>query len=68
MELELLMLMNNNRMILCGDDSGEVDETNAILQALYKRMNEVIQEVCVRMRMEGSRVINADAISDRIMM
>ncbi|KAH3865482.1 hypothetical protein DPMN_028521 [Dreissena polymorpha] len=68
MELELLMLMNNNRMILCGDDSGEVDETNAILQALYKRMNEVIQEVCVRMRMEGSRVINAAAISDRIMM
>ncbi|KAH3690203.1 hypothetical protein DPMN_194003 [Dreissena polymorpha] len=68
MELELLMLMNTNRMILCGDKSGEVDETDAILQALFKRMNEVIKEVCVRMRLEGSRVINADAISDRIMM
>ncbi|XP_052268873.1 uncharacterized protein LOC127870285 [Dreissena polymorpha] len=63
LELELLMLMNNNRMILCGDESGKVDETDAILQALFR-----VQEVCLRMRMGGSRVINADAISDRIMM
>ncbi|KAH3865627.1 hypothetical protein DPMN_028669 [Dreissena polymorpha] len=39
MELELLMLMNNNIMILCGDESGEVDETDAILQASFRRMN-----------------------------
>ncbi|KAH3865416.1 hypothetical protein DPMN_028455 [Dreissena polymorpha] len=67
-ELELLELMRMNRAVICRDENGEFDYTDAIMQALERRINEVITDVCVRMRMEGSRFINADAISDRIMM
>ncbi|XP_052259370.1 uncharacterized protein LOC127863769 isoform X1 [Dreissena polymorpha] len=67
-ELELLMLMRMNRDLICTDENGEVDFTDAIWQALVRRMQEVVTDVGVRMRMEGSRVINAKAIFDRILM
>ncbi|XP_052241333.1 uncharacterized protein LOC127851544 [Dreissena polymorpha] len=67
-ELELLMLMRMNRVVICSDENGEFDDTDAILQALKRRTDEVMTDVGVRMIMEGSRVIDADAIFDRIMM
>ncbi|XP_052259552.1 uncharacterized protein LOC127863907 [Dreissena polymorpha] len=67
-ELELLWLMRMNRDLICTDENGEVDFTDAIWQALIRRENEVITDVCVRMRMEGSRVINTQAILERILM
>ncbi|KAH3865728.1 hypothetical protein DPMN_028771 [Dreissena polymorpha] len=67
-ELELLMLMRMNRSVICSDENLEVHDTDAILQASERRINEVITDVCVRMIMEGSRVINAQAILERIMM
>ncbi|KAH3865401.1 hypothetical protein DPMN_028440 [Dreissena polymorpha] len=68
-ELEMLTLMLMNRVAICMDENGEVDITDAILQALKRRTNEVISDVCVRMMiMEGSRVINAQAIFDSILM
>ncbi|KAH3709622.1 hypothetical protein DPMN_069086 [Dreissena polymorpha] len=67
-ELELLMLMYMNRAVICRDENGKIDYTDAILQALQRRIDEVLTDVGVRMRMEGTRVINADAIFDRILM
>ncbi|KAH3865661.1 hypothetical protein DPMN_028703 [Dreissena polymorpha] len=67
-ELELLMLMYMNRVVICRDENVKVDYTDAIFQALQRRIDEVITDVGVRMRMEGTRVINADAIFDRILM
>ncbi|KAH3768755.1 hypothetical protein DPMN_169972 [Dreissena polymorpha] len=67
-ELEMLTLMRLNRSVICSDENGEIDYTDAILQALNRRINEVITDVCVRMIMEGSRVINAQAIFNRIRM
>ncbi|KAH3689965.1 hypothetical protein DPMN_191119 [Dreissena polymorpha] len=67
-ELELLWLMRLNRLVICKDENGEIDYTDAIMQALKRRTNEVLTDVSVRMRMEGSRVINAKAIFYRIMM
>ncbi|KAH3865476.1 hypothetical protein DPMN_028515 [Dreissena polymorpha] len=67
-ELELLLLMCVNRSVICSDENGTVDYTDAIVQALGRRIIEVLTDVGVRMRMEGSRVINAQAILDRIMM
>ncbi|KAH3865566.1 uncharacterized protein LOC127867092 isoform X1 [Dreissena polymorpha] len=68
-EVEMLTLMLMNRVVICRDENGEYDITDAILQALIRRGNEVITDVCERMIMEGSRVFNADAtIFDRIMM
>ncbi|KAH3865560.1 hypothetical protein DPMN_028600 [Dreissena polymorpha] len=67
-ELELVWLMRMNRGFICSDENGKVDDTDAIVQALKRRINEVLTDVGVRMRMEGSRVINAQAIFDRILM
>ncbi|KAH3865162.1 uncharacterized protein LOC127869735 [Dreissena polymorpha] len=67
-EVELLCLMRMNREAICMDENGEVDHTDAIWQALKRRMDEVTTDVGVRMIMEGSRVINADAICARILM
>ncbi|KAH3865281.1 hypothetical protein DPMN_028320 [Dreissena polymorpha] len=67
-ELEMLTLMLTNRAAICRDENGKVDNTDAIIQALNRRLNEVITDVRVRMMMEGSRVINAKAIFDRMMM
>ncbi|XP_052264044.1 uncharacterized protein LOC127867095 [Dreissena polymorpha] len=67
-ELELLWLMRMNRLAICRDENGRVDYTDAIVQALDRRINEVITDVGVRMIMEGSRVTNADAILNRILM
>ncbi|KAH3865822.1 hypothetical protein DPMN_028866 [Dreissena polymorpha] len=67
-ELELLLLMRMNRRVICRDENRKIDFTDAILQALKRRINEVITDVCVRMIMEGSRVINAQAIFHRILM
>ncbi|KAH3734081.1 hypothetical protein DPMN_040521 [Dreissena polymorpha] len=64
-ELEMLTLMRMNRSVICMD---EVDYTDAIAQALIRRENEVMTDVCVRMIMEGSQVINAKAIFFRIML
>ncbi|KAH3865190.1 hypothetical protein DPMN_028229 [Dreissena polymorpha] len=67
-ELELLWIMRMNRVAICMDENGEVDFTDAILQALCRRIDEITTDVCVRMIMEGSRVINADDIGVRILM
>ncbi|XP_052264035.1 uncharacterized protein LOC127867092 isoform X2 [Dreissena polymorpha] len=67
-EVELLMLMLMNRVVICMDENRKIDYTDAILQAAVRRVNEVLTDVGVRMRMEGSRVINAQAIFDRILM
>ncbi|XP_052263892.1 uncharacterized protein LOC127867016 isoform X1 [Dreissena polymorpha] len=67
-ELELLTLVRLNRVEICRDENGKVDFTDAIVQALIRRENEVITDVCVRMIMEGSRVINADDIFSKILM
>ncbi|KAH3875395.1 uncharacterized protein LOC127869396 [Dreissena polymorpha] len=67
-ELELLRLMRMNREVICSDENGDTYYTDAILQALDRRINEVITDVRMRMIMEGSRVINAQAIYVRIMM
>ncbi|XP_052259553.1 uncharacterized protein LOC127863909 [Dreissena polymorpha] len=67
-ELELLGLVRMNRAVICRDENEEIDYTDAIMQALIRRENEVITDVCVRMIMEGSRVINAQAIFYRILM
>ncbi|KAH3865426.1 hypothetical protein DPMN_028465 [Dreissena polymorpha] len=67
-ELELLSLMRMIRLAICIDENDEIDHTDAILQALQRRIDEVITDVCVRMIMEGSRVINAQAILERILM
>ncbi|KAH3865461.1 uncharacterized protein LOC127867042 [Dreissena polymorpha] len=67
-ELEMLALMLTYRDLICSDENGEVDDTDAILQALYRRRYEVITDVRVRMMMEGSRDINEDAVFFRILM
>ncbi|KAH3865199.1 hypothetical protein DPMN_028238 [Dreissena polymorpha] len=67
-ELELLRLMRMNRVVICWDENGEFDYTDAILQAIERRMHKVITDVRMRMRMEGSRVFNADDIDFRILM
>ncbi|KAH3865596.1 hypothetical protein DPMN_028637 [Dreissena polymorpha] len=67
-ELELLLLMRMNRLAICMDENGEIDHTDAIWQALVRRINEVLTDVGMRMIMEGSRVTNAQAIFDRILM
>ncbi|KAH3865330.1 hypothetical protein DPMN_028369 [Dreissena polymorpha] len=67
-ELELLQLVHLHRVAIRMVENVEVDHTDAILQALTRRRNEVMTDVCVRMRMEGSQVINAGAIFLRIMM
>ncbi|XP_052264146.1 uncharacterized protein LOC127867143 [Dreissena polymorpha] len=67
-ELELLWLMRMNIVSICRDENWKIDDTDAIVQALDRRINEVVTDVCVRMRMEGSRVINAPAIFYRILM
>ncbi|KAH3875360.1 uncharacterized protein LOC127869394 [Dreissena polymorpha] len=67
-ELELLLLMRFNRAVICSDENGKVDHTDAIMQALDRRINEVDTDVGMRMIMEGSRVTNADAIFNRILM
>ncbi|KAH3865675.1 hypothetical protein DPMN_028717 [Dreissena polymorpha] len=67
-EVEMLTLMGQNRNEICTDENGEVDDTDAIVQALNRLIHEVIMDVCDRMIMEGSRVINTQAIFDRILM
>ncbi|KAH3865245.1 hypothetical protein DPMN_028284 [Dreissena polymorpha] len=67
-ELEMLTLMHMNRVVICMDENREVDDTDAILQAFKRRLNEVMTDVFVRMIMEGSRVINANDIFKRILM
>ncbi|KAH3865548.1 hypothetical protein DPMN_028588 [Dreissena polymorpha] len=44
-ELEMLTLMLMNRVVICMDENGEVDDTDAILQAFKRRLNEVITDV-----------------------
>jgi hypothetical protein len=57
-----------NRAEICRDENRKIDYTDASMQALERRIDEVITDVGVRMRMEGSRVINAQAIFNRIRM
>ncbi|KAH3875445.1 uncharacterized protein LOC127869393 [Dreissena polymorpha] len=67
-ELELLNLMHTSRAEICMDENGKIDYTDAIMQALVRRIHEVVTDVGMRMIMEGSRVTNADAIFNRILM
>ncbi|KAH3875809.1 hypothetical protein DPMN_039086 [Dreissena polymorpha] len=53
MEVELLRLMIINRSMLCRDENGKLDETDAILQTLSRCQNMIVIEVCLRMIMEG---------------
>ena len=65
-ELEMLTLVRLNRFAICIDENGKIDYTDAIWQALKRRTNEVMTDVCVRMRMEGSH-IDIDRVKNYIM-
>ncbi|KAH3869781.1 hypothetical protein DPMN_032952 [Dreissena polymorpha] len=56
-EIELLRLMIMNRMALCMDENGEVDETHVTLQTLHNRENMILREFYLRMSMEGNPCI-----------
>ncbi|XP_052265687.1 uncharacterized protein LOC127868115 [Dreissena polymorpha] len=67
-EIELLRLMIMNRMALCMDENGEVDETHVTLQTLHNRENMILREFYLRMSMEGSRVNNLNDVLEGMLM
>ncbi|KAH3875698.1 hypothetical protein DPMN_038973 [Dreissena polymorpha] len=62
MELEFLSLIDMNRAVVCMDENGVFDETDFIQQALQRRMDDILREVCLRIIMEGGRVNNVDDV------
>ncbi|KAH3792679.1 hypothetical protein DPMN_146178 [Dreissena polymorpha] len=68
MELEMLELKRHNRFLLCMDKNYVVDETDVMLQAITKRMDDIVTEVRERMIMEGSPVNSHQYVFDRILM
>ncbi|KAH3875677.1 hypothetical protein DPMN_038951 [Dreissena polymorpha] len=68
MGLELLHLIEMNRLVVCTDENWVCDETDVILQALDRRKKEIVREVRLRMIMEGSRVSSSTGVNVRMLM
>ncbi|KAH3788601.1 hypothetical protein DPMN_166747 [Dreissena polymorpha] len=55
-ELEMLYLKSSNRLLRTSYNNGQVDETDPIVKAIDKRVNEIIREVLLCMQLEGSTI------------
>lgn len=53
-EFELLNLMYRNRCVQCKHENGV--DSDPMIQAMLRRMDEILREVCQRMNCEGSHV------------
>ncbi|KAH3733142.1 hypothetical protein DPMN_039567 [Dreissena polymorpha] len=67
MELEMLRLEGQNRHEICRDGNGEVNESDAILNAIVRREGELLMEVAQRMNTEGSGVYDIFDVLSRIL-
>ncbi|KAH3874548.1 hypothetical protein DPMN_037794 [Dreissena polymorpha] len=61
-ELEMVHYKYDNRIIRCVDSNFMVDETDTIVQACDKRINEMLLEVLCHMRLEGSSVNDVNKV------
>ncbi|KAH3733084.1 uncharacterized protein LOC127851186 [Dreissena polymorpha] len=66
MELEMLFLEALNRQEKCTDGNGEVNESDAILHAIWRRYLKLLMEVVQRMHIGGSAVYDMLDVVSRI--
>ncbi|KAH3874437.1 uncharacterized protein LOC127869222 [Dreissena polymorpha] len=67
MELEILNLIEMNRMFGCIDENGVFRDKDVTMQSLKRRRNEILREVILMMIMEWSLVYNVDNVYERIL-
>ncbi|KAH3818380.1 hypothetical protein DPMN_119988 [Dreissena polymorpha] len=67
-EIQLLVLKLYIRGYQCRDDNGVINKSDTMIQAIQRRMNEILTEVTQRMCREGSRVDDPKDIFKYIMM
>ncbi|KAH3741950.1 hypothetical protein DPMN_048680 [Dreissena polymorpha] len=68
MELEILLVEETNRYMKCKDENEVVNESDAILQEIRRRQEELVVEVAQRMHVEGSAVNDLRDIQCRLLM